>query len=78
MPVSLILAVLGLGLGALDLAGIVHLPHFMGIAALALGALTLLLAIRVIATVRSIVVGASVLLLAAMSVFGPHALRHVF
>ena len=77
MPVSLILAALGLGLGTLDLTGLLHLPQGMGIAALALGALLLILVVRVVATIVRIVAGAAVLALAAAAIFGPGVFHHL-
>ena len=77
MPIPLLLAALGLGLGTLDLTGLVHLPHGLGIAALALGAVLLILVVRVIATVIKIVAGAAVLALAAAAIFGPGVFHHL-
>jgi len=70
MPISLILAVIGVAVGGLDLAGIVHLPYGLGIAAAALGVVALIVFVRVLTAVVKLVAGIIVLALAAAAIFG--------
>ena len=73
-----LLAFLGLGVGALDLAGIVHLPHGLGMAAIALGVVLIVLALKIITFLFRIIIGAVVLALAAVAVFGEGVIHHLF
>ncbi len=78
MTLPLFLAALGLGIGALDLTGIVNLPHGLGIAALAFGVLLILLMIKIVATMIRVIAGMIVLALAAMAIFGAGVFHHLF
>lgn len=73
-----LLAALGLGVGALDLSGLVHLPHGLGIAAMALGLVLALVMIKLIAFIFRIVLGAVVLGIAAIAIFGEGVIARLF
>lgn len=73
-----LLAFLGIGIGALDLSGIVHLPHGLGIGAMALGVVMILLAVKIVTFIFRIAIGAVVLALAAAAIFGESTIRHLF